>query len=100
MATEKISMSPEQMRRRAGEYTQQANNLQSIINKMDNLLRALQEEWKGRASEAYAVRFNELRPGFVSAKELIDNIAKALDDTARITEETDNAIASQFTFKG
>lgn len=91
-----IRMTPEKMRQRAGEYTQQANNLQSIITKMDNLLRALQSEWEGNASEAYAQRFNELRPGFVKAKDLIDEISTALKNTAQIVEETDNSIANQF----
>ena len=63
-----IRMTPETMRQRAGEYTTQANNLQSIITKMDALLRQLQSEWEGNASEAYAAKFAELRPGFVRAK--------------------------------
>lgn len=91
-----IRMTPETMRQRAGEYTTQANNLQSIINKMDKLLSQLQSEWEGNASEAYAQRFNELRPGFVKAKDLIDEISTALKNTAQIVEETDNSIASQF----
>ena len=91
-----IRMTPEKMRTRAGEYTTQANNLQSIITKMDALLKNLQGEWEGSASEAYAARFAELRPGFVKAKELIDEISQALKQTAQIVEETDNNIANQF----
>lgn len=91
-----IRMTPEKMRSRAGEYTTQANNLQSIITKMDTLLKNLQGEWEGSASEAYAARFAELRPGFVKAKDLIDEISAALKSTAQIVEETDNSIASQF----
>ena len=34
-----IRMTPETMRQRAGEYTTQANNLDSIIRKMDSLLK-------------------------------------------------------------
>lgn len=70
------------------------NNLQSIINKMDTLLKNLQGEWEGNASEVYAARFAELRPGFVKAKELIDEISQALKSTAQIVEETDNNIAN------
>lgn len=91
-----IRMTPEKMRSRAGEYTTQANNLQSIITKMDTLLKNLQGEWEGSASEAYAARFAELRPGFVKANDLIDEISAALKSTAQIVEETDNSIASQF----
>lgn len=91
-----IRMTPEKMRSKAGEYTTQANNLQSIISKMDALLKDLQGEWEGNASEAYAARFAELRPGFVKAKDLIDEISTALKNTAQIVEETDNSIANQF----
>lgn len=91
-----IRMTPEKMRSRAAEYTTQANNLQSIITKMDALLKNLQGEWEGSASEAYAARFAELRPGFVKAKDLIDEISTALKSTAQIVEETDKSIANQF----
>lgn len=91
-----IRMTPEKMRSRASEYSTQANNLQSIITKMDALLKNLQGEWEGSASEAYAARFAELRPGFVKAKDLIDEISTALKSTAQIVEETDKSIANQF----
>lgn len=91
-----IRMTPETMRQRAGEYTTQANNLQSIITKMDALLKQLQSEWEGNASEAYAAKFAELRPGFVKAKELIDEISTALKNTAEIVSQTDQNIANQF----
>lgn len=48
------------------------------------------------ASEAYAAKFEELRPSFVAAKDLIDDIAIALDKTAEAVESTDSQIASQF----
>jgi WXG100 family type VII secretion target len=91
-----IRMTPEQMRVRANEYSTEAGKVQETIGKMDQLLNALQGEWEGAAAESYAQRFTELRPGFVKAKELIDEIAKALQDTARIVEETDQNIAAQF----
>jgi len=91
-----IRMTPDQMRARAGEYTAEAGKVQETISKMDTLLNQLQGEWEGAASQAYAQRFTELRPGFVKAKELIDEIAASLKETARIVEETDNSIANQF----
>ena len=91
-----MRMTPETMRQRAGEYTTQANNLDSIIRKMDSLLNQLQAEWEGDSSRAYAEKFAQLRPSFVSAKELIDEISKALTNTAKIVESTDQNIANQF----
>ncbi len=91
-----IRMSPEQMRIRAGEYTTQAGNVEEVINKLDALLTTLQSEWEGSASESYSSKYEELRPGFVKAQELITEIAAALTKTAQIVEETDTNISNAF----
>lgn len=91
-----IRMTPETMRTRANEYTTQANNIQDTINKLDRLLGQLQNEWEGDASRAYAEKFNQLRPGFVKTKDLVDEISAALKKAAQIVEDTDRNIAGQF----
>lgn len=91
-----IRMSPEAMRSRANEYSQQAVVVGDVIKKMDNLLDALRQEWEGAASEGYATKYDQLRPGFIKAQELIDDISRALNKTADIVERTDADIASQF----
>lgn len=91
-----IRISPDTMRERAGSYRNEAENLGNIISSMDSLLTALQEEWEGAASEAYAAKFQELRPGFVEAEALINDIADALDKTANVLEETDANIGAAF----
>ena len=96
MASGQIRMTPDTMRVRAGEYRTEADNVQSVIDKMDRLLETLLTEWEGSASEAYANKFAELRPSFVKGKELIDDIAMALDKTAEAVESTDTQIANQF----
>lgn len=91
-----IRITPDQMRQRATQYRTEAGKVDDVIRKMDSLLTALQGEWEGEASRAYGERFQQLRPGFVRAHELINEIAAALDATARNVEETDASIASQF----
>lgn len=91
-----IRITPNDMRSRANEYTQQANNVQEVINSMDRLLGQLQTEWEGESSRAYADRYNELKPGFIKAKTLIDEISAALKATAQTLEDTDNSIAGSF----
>lgn len=91
-----IRMTPDMMRQRANEYRVEADNVNGVISKMDNLLQQLMGEWEGEASRSYDARFRELRPGFVKAEELIREIGTALDSTAQIVEETDNSIAAQF----
>ena len=91
-----IRMSPDQMRSRATEYRQQGGKVDEVIKKMDQLLTTLQGEWEGAASQGFATRYNELKPGFVKAYELINEIAAALDASAKIVEETDLEIGNQF----
>lgn len=91
-----IRITPDQMRGRANEYRKEAENVQNVINRMDSLLNSLQDEWEGEASKAYAARFQELRPNFVAAKDLIDEIAKSLDSTAASLESVDQQIASSY----
>lgn len=52
MAAGQIRMTPDTMRERAGEYRTEADNVQSVIDKMDRLLETLLTEWEGSASEA------------------------------------------------
>lgn len=91
-----IRIGPDAMRGRAGEYRNQAEAVNNVITAMDALLGALQSEWEGAASVAYANRYEELKPGFIRAEELINEIADALTSTASIMEETDSSIAAQF----
>ncbi len=91
-----IRITPDQMRSRANEYRTEADKVNNVIMRMDSLLKQLQNEWEGAASESYAARYQELKPGFMKTEELIREIAAALDSTARIVEETDANIASQF----
>ena len=87
-----IRITPDQMRQRANEYRTQAGNVGEVISAMDRLLSALQGEWEGASSQAYAAKYAELKPGFVKAQELINEIAQALDATARNLEEVDSNI--------
>ena len=91
-----IRITPDQMRSRAGEYRAQANTVQEVISKMDTLLNTLQGEWEGQASQAYAQRFSELRPGFVKAEDLINEIAQSLDAAAQTLETSDQNAATGF----
>lgn len=93
---QQIRMTPDTMRTRAVEYRNEADSVNQVINNMDALLEKLQSEWEGSASDSYANRYQELKPGFQKAEELIREIAAALDATAQIVEETDQSIANQF----
>lgn len=91
-----IRITPEQMNQRSQQYLKEAEEVNSVIRKMDSLLQALQGEWEGAASEAYAARFAQLRPGFVKMEELIREIASALVAAAARLSDTDAFLAGKF----
>ena len=96
MSNGQIRMTPDTMRQRAKQYDDEAGKVGDVISQMDSLLRSLQDEWEGAASQSYAERFIELRPNFEKAQALITEIANALRATAQTIETTDSDIASQF----
>ena len=51
-----IRITVEQMHTRVSQYRAEAENVNSVITTMDNLLNELQSEWEGAASESYAQR--------------------------------------------
>ena len=59
------------------------------------LINALENEWKGDASKAYKARYESLKPAFKNAKDLMDELSKNLNASAKIMEDTDTKIASQ-----
>ena len=92
----RIRITPQTMRRRAKEYRDERDRVNNVIKTMDSLLETLQQEWEGEATQAYVRRFGEVRPAFVDAAKLIDEINIALQNTAKTLEQTDQAIANTF----
>lgn len=95
MAAGQIRITPEQMRTRSKEFLTEGTNFQDVINQMSKLVDALQEEWEGESSATFKTRFEEFIPGFNSVKDLIDDIAKQLDDTAHALETLDQEISNK-----
>lgn len=92
-----IRIDPDTMEARVSEYRREADQVGQVISNMDRLLAQLQAEWEGEASRSYADRFtSDLRPSFVKAQDLINEIADALHKTAQLMREQDSAIAAGF----
>lgn len=92
-----IRIDPDTMEHRVSEYRREAEQVGQVIGNMDRLLGQLQAEWEGEASRSYAERFNgDLRPSFVRAQELINEIADSLHKTAQAMRDQDASIAAGF----
>ena len=86
---------PELMRVRASEYRAEADAVDEIIKKMDILLNNMSNEWIGMTSEAFCNRYEELRPAFVDARDLICNIAETIEAVTKEVEEQDSVSAKK-----
>lgn len=91
-----IRITPDQMRGRAGEFRTEGNNFEEVINKMQNLINVLQDEWEGEASSQFAQQFEALKPSFNEVRQLIEDIGGQLDATANAVEQLDQDIAKKF----
>jgi WXG100 family type VII secretion target len=92
--SQQIRMSPDMMRGKAGSYRSEASQVREVIDRMTNLLTELESEWEGLAAVAFKNRFEEFKPGFRKAADLIDEIAEALVKSAATMEETDQNMAT------
>ena len=63
---------------------------------MSGIIGELQAEWEGQASRAFAEQFYRLQPAFNEMRQLIDNIAMQLDQTANAVQQMDQDIANKF----
>ena len=86
-----IRVDPGLLRERASNFRQQGQAVEDVLSRMDSLLSQLKGEWEGHASNTFEARFQEIRPGFVKAVELISEIAQALDTHANNFEGADHA---------
>lgn len=91
-----IRITPEQMLSRSAEYHTEAQNIEQVINRMTNLISALQTEWEGAASDSFANQFEQLKPSFINMQELVETISRQLKETGNAMEEMDSQIASKF----
>lgn len=84
-----LRVTPEQLRARASEYRTQGDEVESVIAKLDSLISVLESEWEGNSAARYISQYSDLHPSFVSMRELIADLASALDQEANKFEAAD-----------
>ena len=77
------------------QLKQQGDELESLISSIGSVIDGLPESWEGEAAVAYGEQFRELKPGLDSARVLIEDIAKQIDDTLKAVQELDLNVANQ-----
>ncbi|MBQ4870155.1 WXG100 family type VII secretion target [Priestia megaterium] len=90
-----IRVTPAELRDMAGRYNNEGGQVQELVSRLDTMKNQLQDMWEGASSDAFAAQYEELKPSFVEMSNLLTKIAKQVDDSANVLEDTDNQIASQ-----
>ncbi|TYR79168.1 WXG100 family type VII secretion target [Priestia megaterium] len=90
-----IRVTPAELRDMAARYNNESGQVQDLVGRLDTMKSQLQDMWEGASSEAFVAQYEELKPSFIEMSNLLNKIAKQLDDSANVLEDTDNQIASQ-----
>ena len=96
MAEGRVGMTPSLVREKANEYGRQAEIVEGVVNKMDQLLDELQADWVGDSSKSYSDRYEQLKKdGFLPTIRLIAEIRKFLLGAADEMQAADERIKSR-----
>ena len=92
MDTGTLVVSPEVLRQTAKDFKTESENVNDVITRMNSLLQELVNQWKGNTSLEFAAKFDDLRPSFEDARDLIADISETLVKVADYFEEADNGV--------
>ena len=91
-----IRVSPETLQMRAREYGKASNDIMTILQRLQDMLRS---EWEGQAFQGFDNQFNELKPKVQNFAELMQQINNQLDKTAQAMQQNDQALSRNFGLK-
>ncbi len=91
-----IRLNAEGLSQASASLRSQGNNLESLIAQMQNVINSLPDSWEGAAANAYVEQFAGLKPGLDKTRELVETIARQIEQTLAAAQELDSNIAGQF----
>ncbi len=91
-----IRLNAEGLSQAATNLRNQGNDLESLIGQMQNVINSLPDSWEGAAANAYVEQFAGLKPGLDQTRELVETIARQIEQTLAAAQELDSNIAGQF----
>ena len=91
-----IRLNAEGLSQAATSLRNQGNDLESLIGQMQGVINSLPDSWEGAAANAYVEQFAGLKPGLDQTRELVETIAKQIEQTLAAAQELDANIAGQF----
>lgn len=89
-----IQVTPETLRSKANDVRNYRTEHDDVMQKLKNLIYALNEIWKGEAQNAFLEKYESMQPTFTNFSELLEGYAKLMDTAANELETTDQSLKS------
>lgn len=90
-----IKFNAEGLQHSSSQLKSEANELQSLITRMEGVINGLSDHWEGASLIAYQQQFQHFKPGLNQTKEYIDGIARQIDQALSSAQDHDNNMAGQ-----
>lgn len=87
-----IQITPELLQGKATEVRGLKTTHDEAIQKLTNLVHALNEQWKGEAQDAFLAKFDSMQTQFTNFSDMLEGYAKLMDTAATELQNTDQAL--------
>lgn len=94
----RIKLTPDELRTSAVKYTDGAQQVTDVLNRLSQEQEIIRENWEGTAFQSFDNQFQELTPKIREFSELLEQINQQLNKVADVVEQTDQEIASSIGF--
>jgi len=87
-----IQVTPELLMGKATEVRGLKSTHDETMQKLNNLVKALNEQWKGEAQDAFVAKFDSMQTQFKNFSEMLEGYAKLMDTAAKEIQGVDQTL--------
>ena len=91
-----IQITPESLRQNATSVMNYKEEHDQTIRKLAQLVRGLQDTWKGQAQDAFYQKFESMQQTFTQFSEMLKGFADNMNTAAQQLESTDQSLKLAF----
>lgn len=92
MASINLKVSPEELKKKAGEITKEISAIEKDFEKIDQYVTGTKKYWEGEASDVHIKGYNKMKDDFKTIIKRLKEHPTDLQTMAGVYEETENAI--------
>ncbi len=92
MASINLKVSPEELKKKAGEITKEINAIEKDFEKIDQYVTGTKKFWEGDASDVHIKGYNKMKDDFKTIIKRLKEHPTDLQTMAGVYEETETTI--------